>query len=263
MSSEVPYGDLRGRTVVVTGGNGGIGLALAVGVGRAGAQVAIWGRNAAKNAAAVASLAELGVTSHAVVCDVSEEASVDDAMGATLARFGRVDALFANAGTAGHEAPFVDLTLDDWRAVMRVDVDGVFLTLRAAARHMVERGEGGSLVGVSSIVSRFGAARRANYGAAKPAVEGLLRALAVELAPARIRCNTLSPGWTDTAMTARGGSFGAADYDRFRKATVQRTPVRRWGDADDFHAVAAYLADPTLRFHTGDVVVVDGAYSVY
>jgi NAD(P)-dependent dehydrogenase (short-subunit alcohol dehydrogenase family) len=262
MPEELPYGDLRGRTVVVTGGNGGIGLGLATGVGRAGAQVAIWGRNEAKNQAAVTSLEHLDIVVHAVGCDVSDEASVGDAMHATLARFGRVDAMFANAGTAGHESPFVDLSFDDWRAVMRVDVDGVFLSLRAAARHMVERGEGGALIGVSSIVSRFGAARRANYGAAKPAVEGLMRALAVELASQRIRCNALAPGWTDTAMTGPDGSFGTADYERFRKATVQRTPVRRWADADDFHAVAAFLADPALRFHTGDTVVVDGGYTV-
>ncbi len=262
MPDEAPSGDLRGRTVVVTGGNGGIGLGLAVGVGRAGADVAIWGRNEAKNAAAVASLEELGIAAQAFVFDVSQESSVDDAMQATLSRCERVDAMFANAGTAGHESPFVDLALEDWRAVMSVDVDGVFLSLRAAARHMVERGGGGSLVGVSSIVSRFGAARRAHYGAAKPAVEGLMRALAVELASSRIRCNTLCPGWVDTAMTGRGGSFGAADYDRFRKATVQRTPVRRWADATDFHAVAAFLAEPSLVFHTGDSVVVDGGYSV-
>ncbi len=262
MREEVPHGDLRGRTVVVTGGNGGIGLGLATGVGRAGAEVAIWGRNETKNGAAITSLGELGIVAHAVVCDVSNEASVAEAMAATLVRFERVDALFANAGTAGHEAPFVDLALDDWRAVMSVDVDGAFLSLRAAARHMVERGGGGALIGVSSIVSRFGAARRAHYGAAKPAVEGLMRALAVELASAHIRCNSPTPGWTDTAMTGPDGSFGTADYERFRKATVQRTPVRRWADPDDFTAVAAFLADPTLLFHTGDSVVVDGGYSV-
>ena len=262
MRHEAPYGDLRERTVVVTGGNGGIGLGLAVGVGRAGAEVAIWGRSEAKNRIAVESLEEMGIVAHAIVCDVSNESSVVDAMTATLSRFERVDAMFANAGTAGNESAFVDLSLDDWHAAMRVDVDGVFLSLRAAARHMGERGGGGALVGVSSIVSRFGAARRAHYGAAKPAVEGLMRSLAVELAPLRIRCNTLCPGWTDTAMTGPGGAFGAADYERFRKATVQRTPVRRWADAEDFNAVAAFLADPTLLFHTGDSVVVDGGYTI-
>lgn len=253
---------LAGRTVVVTGGNGGIGLALASGVGRAGAQVAIWGRNASKNAAAVESLVGQGIIAHGLVCDVSDETSVDVAMASTLDHFGRVDVMFANAGTAGSEIKFVDLTLDDWRAVMSVDVDGVFLSLRAAARHMIDADRGGALIAVSSIVSRFGAPRRAHYGAAKPAVEGMMRSLAVELAPKQIRCNTLCPGWTDTAMTGPEGSFGTRDYDAFRQATTLRTPVRRWAAGDDFHAAAVFLADPTNVFHTGDVLVVDGGYTI-
>jgi hypothetical protein len=185
-------------------------------------------------------------------------------MTATLDRFGRVDAVFANAGVGGRETRFVDLSLEDWRALMRVDLDGAFLSLREGARHMVERGEGGALVGISSIAGRFGAARKAHYGAAKPAVEGLVRAIAVELASKGVRCNALAPGWTDTALVAEGGeSFGVAGYDRFREATIQRTPVRRWAAAGEFGMVAAYLADPTLTFHTGDVVRVDGGYSIY
>jgi NAD(P)-dependent dehydrogenase (short-subunit alcohol dehydrogenase family) len=204
------YGNLRGRTVVVTGGNGGIGLALAHGVGRAGASVSIWGRNAAKNDAAQASLEAEGITAHATVCDVSE-AEVDAAMAATLARFGSIDTLFANAGVAGAEVKFIDLSLEEWRALMGVDVDGAFLSLRAAAK---------------------------------------------------IRCNSLAPGWTDTTILAPGGSFGASDHDRFRAATIRRTPVRRWAAPDDFGAIAAFLADPTLVFHTGDTLVVDGGYSI-
>lgn len=254
--------NLVGRTVVVTGGNGGIGLALARGVGRAGAAVGIWARNDEKNDAAVQLLADDGVSAFAVGCDVRHEEQISAAMSATIARFGKVDALFANAGVGGAEVRFVDLSLADWRDLMSVDVDGAFLSLREGARHMLERGEGGALVGVSSIVTRFGAARKAHYGAAKPAVEGLVRAIAVELASKGVRCNALAPGWTDTDLVAAGGSFGAANYDRFREATIHRTPVRRWAEPDDFGAVAAYLADPTLTFHTGDVLCVDGGYSI-
>ncbi len=254
--------NLIGRTVVVTGGNGGIGLALARGVGRAGATVAVWSRNEEKNAAAVELLTDEGVTAFAFGCDVRHEEQVAAAMSATLARFAKVDALFANAGIGGAEVPFVDLSLADWRELMSVDVDGAFLSLREGARHMLDRGEGGALVAVSSIVTRFGAARKAHYGAAKPAVEGLVRAIAVELASRGVRCNALAPGWTDTDLVAAGGSFGTANYDRFREATMHRTPVRRWAEPDDFGAVAAYLADPTLTFHTGDVLTVDGGYSI-
>jgi NAD(P)-dependent dehydrogenase (short-subunit alcohol dehydrogenase family) len=262
MDDRPTQGALRGRVVVVTGGNGGIGLAIGTGVALAGASVAVWGRNPDKNRSAVESLRALGADAESFVCDVGDEAGVDAAMVATLARFDKVDTMVANAGVAGREARFVDLTLTEWQELMRIDVDGAFLTLRAAARHLVERGEGGALVAVSSVVSRFGATRKAHYGTAKPAVEGLIRALAVELAPARIRANALAPGWTDTAMIQPGGSFGTKDHERFRAATIARTPARRWAEPDDFHAIAAYLADPRHVFHTGDVVTLDGGYAI-
>ncbi|MDW3214610.1 MAG: SDR family oxidoreductase [Ilumatobacteraceae bacterium] len=255
-------GEFDGLTMVVTGGNGGIGLALAEAVGSAGASVAIWGRNPTKNTAALAHLEALGIEALAVSCDVSDEEQVTAAMAATVSRFGRVDSLFANAGIGGREVPFVDLPMEEWRSVMAVDLDGVFLTFREGARQMVAQGDGGALVAVSSIVSRFGAPRKAAYGAAKPAVEGLVRSLAVELAGAGIRCNALAPGWTDTDMVAPSGSFGGSAYDRFREATLRRTPVRRWGQPADLHAAARFLADPRATFHTGDVIVVDGGYSI-
>lgn len=263
MTGEIsPRDEFADLTMVVTGGNGGIGLALAEAVGSAGASVAIWGRNPNKNAAAIDHLHARGIEAVAFSCDVSDEEEVVAAMAATVSRFERVDALFANAGVGGSEIPFVDLPMEEWRSVMAVDLDGVFLTFREAARQMVAQGHGGALVGVSSIVSRFGAPRKAAYGAAKPAVEGLVRSVAVELAGAGIRCNALAPGWTDTDMVAPSGSFGGSAYDRFREATLRRTPVRRWGQPADLHAAARFLADPRAGFHTGDVIVVDGGYSI-
>jgi NAD(P)-dependent dehydrogenase (short-subunit alcohol dehydrogenase family) len=153
--------DLSGTTVVVTGGNAGIGAALARGVGRAGAAVAIWARNDARNQATVSSLRAEGIEAWSMACDVAAEADVEQAMGATLERFGRVDSLFANAGIAD-ATPYVDTTLADWQRVLRTNLDGSFLTTRAAARHMIERGRG-SIVVVSSMVSRYGAARQAAY----------------------------------------------------------------------------------------------------
>lgn len=248
--------DLSGTTVVVTGGNAGIGAALARGVGLAGAAVAIWARNDTYNQATVDALRAEGIEAWSVVCDVADEAAVDRAMGATLRRFGGVDSLFANAGVAD-ATPYVDTPLADWQRVMRTNLDGSFLTTRAAARHMIERG-GGSIVVVSSMVSRYGAARQAAYAVSKSGLVGLGRTLAVELARNGIRVNILVPGWTTTAMN----EFLRAD-PKFMKAATARIPVRRWANGDDYLAIAPFLAHTGLTYHTGNEVVVDGGYSVF
>ena len=249
--------DLTGRTVVVTGGNGGIGLGMARSMAAAGADIAIWARNEAKNAEAVAEVTATGRRCEAFACDVSDPAQVDAAMAATLDAFGAVDSLFANAGIGGG-APFVDLTLERWREVISVNLDGAFLCLQAAARHMVERGEGGSLVAISSTSAIHGAPGNEAYSASKAAVGALIRGLAIELARHRIRCNTLMPGWTETDMTAPLQGF-----EKFMANTISRTPVRRWGLPTDMGEVAVFLADPTVAFHTGDCVVVDGGYTIF
>lgn len=251
--------DLSGLVALVTGGNGGIGLGMALGLAQAGADVAIWGTNEAKNAAAEEELTRTGRRVVALRCDVRDEAEVEAAFARTVAELGKVDSVFANAGVGPTRmAPFMDMTLEEWRAVFAVNVEGAFLTLRAGARHFVERGEGGSLVAVSSTASIHGAARNEHYGASKTALIALVRGLAVELARYRIRCNTLLPGWTETEMTAKG-----REHEKFVENTTYRTPVRRWGRPDDFAAAAVYLADPRLVFHTGDTMVVDGGYTVF
>lgn len=249
---------LAGRTVLVTGGNGGTGLGMAAACGRAGAQVVIWGRKADKNDEAVATLTEAGITAHAIVCDVAEPDAVQPAFAASVeAAGGRIDAVFANAGTTGRGIPFLDVDLAEWHRVMRVNLDGAMLTLQAAARHMVERG-GGSLVAISSTSAIHGAAGNEAYGASKSALLGLVRALAVGLARHQIRVNALLPGWTRTDLTSAG-----YEWDKFRDVTISRTPARRWADADEFGPAAVYLADPTITFHTGDTIVVDGGYTVF
>jgi len=251
-----PTYDLSGTAVVVTGGNAGIGAALARGVGLAGAAVAIWARSDARNQATVDALRAEGIDAWAVACDVAVEADVERAMDATLRRFGAVDSLFANAGIAAATA-YVDTELADWQRVLRTNLDGGFLTTRAAARHMIERGSG-SIVVVSSMVSRYGAARQAAYAVSKSGLVGLGRTLAVELARYGIRVNILLPGWTITAMN----EFLRAD-PKFMKAATARIPVHRWATADGYLAIAPFLAHTGLTFHTGNEVVVDGGYSVF
>jgi NAD(P)-dependent dehydrogenase (short-subunit alcohol dehydrogenase family) len=249
--------DLTDRVVVVTGGNGGIGLGMARGLAGAGAAVSVWGRDVDKNAAAVEELRDLGARADAVAVDVSDEAAVDVAMAATVERFGRVDSMFANAGIGG-AAPFVDQTLEGWRRVMAVNLDGAFLCFRAAARHMVPRGDGGSLVAVSSTSAVHGAPANQAYSCSKGALLSLVRGLAIELARHGIRANAIMPGWTETEMTAP-----LMGWEKFIRNTTDRTPVRRWGVPDDFAAAAVFLADPAQTFHTGDCVVVDGGYTIF
>jgi NAD(P)-dependent dehydrogenase (short-subunit alcohol dehydrogenase family) len=250
---------LDGQVAVVTGGNRGIGLGFAEGLAAAGADVAIWARDSGRNAEACQHLKEFapGVQAVAYACDVSDEDQVEAAMAATLADLGRVDSLFANAGVGGTTS-FLEMSLDEWRRVMAVNLDGAFLTMRAAARHMVERGEGGALVAVSSVSAIHGAPRMEHYAASKTALLGLVRGLAVELARHRVRCNAVLPGWMDTEMIEPG-----KENPRWVEATVKRTPVRRWGQPADLREIAVYLADPSLGYHTGDSMVIDGGYSIF
>ncbi len=154
-----PVTRLEGRTAVVTGGNAGLGLGMALGIGQAGAAVVIWARDHARNERAVAELAAAGIDARAFPCDVSEPADVSRAMAGTLSEVDAVDCLVANAGIAA-AAPFLDTSLAEWRRVLSTNLDGTFLTTQAVARHMVARGHGGSIIIVSSLASRSGGGRR-------------------------------------------------------------------------------------------------------
>lgn len=249
--------DLTGHVSVVTGGNGGIGLGIALALAEAGADVAIWGRDEEKNGRARAQLEATGRRVVALRCDVADEAQVIGAMAETLGALGQVDSLFANAGIGGY-APFHQMSLAEWRRVTSVDLDGAFLTLREGARHMVERGEGGSLVAISSVSAIHGAPGMQHYAASKAGLLAMVRGMAVELARHRIRCNSILPGWTETDMLDR-----SAANPKFVESTTKRTPLRRWGTPEDVGRAAVFLADPSNLFHTGDSLVVDGGYSIF
>jgi NAD(P)-dependent dehydrogenase (short-subunit alcohol dehydrogenase family) len=248
---------LTGRTAVVTGGNSGIGLAMATGLAKSDARVAIWARDATRSAGAVEQLRELGAEAIAASCDVTSEKSVDAALARTVTELGPIDILVANAGVADAK-PLIQTSLDDWHRVLRTNLDGTFLCVRAVSRHLVERQSGGSIIIVSSTINRYGATGQAAYATSKTGLMGLGRTVAVELARLRVRCNILTPGWFLTPMNQH-----LYNNERFLAATTQRTPARRWADPSELEKTIAFLADPELTFHTGNEVVVDGGYTMF
>ena len=253
-----PAFDLTGKVALVTGGNSGIGLAMAEALAMAGADVCVWGTDPDKTAAAESVLAGHGRRALALRCDVADEPAVEAAFAETLAWGGRVDACFANAGVAGVAPSFMDMTGAEWRRIMAVNLDGAFYTLRAAARHMAGRDGGGALVVTSSLAAIEGQPRGEHYAASKGGVIAMIRSLAVELARHGIRANAIVPGWIDPPMT-----HDWLHRDVFQERVLPRVPMRRWGRGDDFGAIAVYLSSDASAYHSGDTFVIDGAYALF
>jgi NAD(P)-dependent dehydrogenase (short-subunit alcohol dehydrogenase family) len=250
--------DLSGHVALITGGNSGIGLGMAHGLARSGADVCVWGTNAEHNESAVRQLEQHRTRVAAVRCDVTDEQAVDAGMAQTLERFGRVDSCFANAGVTGGRTSFIETSLAEFRSVTRVNLEGAFLTLRAAAAHMVDRGGGGVLVATSSVAAIHGTPRGQAYAASKAGIAALIRGCAVELARHGINAHSIIAGWTETPLAAP-----TLHNPTFERTVLKRMPQRRWGLPEDFARLAVYLACGVGGFHTGDEIVVDGAYSIF
>ncbi len=254
--------DLSGRVAVITGGNGGIGLGYAQGLAAAGCTVSIWGRNErrtrprSKPSRKRAARPRRG-------CATSATAAVKEAMAQVIAKYGRVDGCFANAGIGGGgRKPFIERTEEQWRSMFATNLDGVFHVFQAAARHMTERAAKGDkygrLVATSSMASLFGTAQNEHYAATKAGLNALIRALGVEQARYGITANAILPGWIKSEMTA--GAFG---NDKFVSNVMPRIPMRRFGDPEDFSGIAVYLMSKASSYHTADLFVIDGGYSAF
>jgi NAD(P)-dependent dehydrogenase (short-subunit alcohol dehydrogenase family) len=254
--------DLSGHVALVTGGNRGIGFGMADALARAGADVAICGRDEARNEDAAAELRRHGGRVLAVAADVAIEQQVVDLVAGTVADLGRLDSVFVNAGIGGMPKPLVDTTTEDFERVRRVNLDGAFWTIREAARHMVGRSAagdpGGSIVGVASLAAIDAAPRQYAYAASKGALIAMVKGAAVELARHQVRANVIAPGWIATDMTE-----GMQTNQVFAEKVLPRVPARRWGEPQDFGGLAVYLASSASRYQTGDVLVVDGGYAVF
>lgn len=252
--------DLSGKVALITGGNGGIGLGMAEGLASQGCEVAIWGTNPDKNAAALETLQAYGPKVSVLQCDVSSEAEVKACFEETLATHGRVDGCFANAGMGSRATGFESMSTEDWNQIMAVNLDGVFYTFRCAAKHMKERAEAGDpfgrLIGTSSLAAVSGQAKGEHYAATKGALITMAKALAVEYARHGVCVHTLLPGWIETGMTE--ASF---NWDKFVDNVMPRIPMRRWGQPEDFAGIAVYIMSNASSYHTAETHLIDGGYA--
>ena len=254
--------NLKGKVALVTGGNRGIGLGMATALAQSGADIVVWGSSAAHNQAALGALDGLGVRVMAQQVDVADEAAVVHAMAEAAEAMGRIDTVIANAGIGGGAPSFSEMTVEIWRKVLSVNLDGVFFTCREACKHMVARARsgdpGGSIGVVASLAAIEGAARNEAYAATKGGVISMMKSIAVEHARHGVRANAILPGWIATDMTA-----GAQSSSVFTEKVISRVPARRWGEPADFGGIAVYLASDASRYHSGDSFVIDGAYSIF
>jgi NAD(P)-dependent dehydrogenase (short-subunit alcohol dehydrogenase family) len=254
--------DLSGKVALVTGGNGGIGLGFARGIAKQGGSLAIWARNAEKNAAAKADLEAAGaarVLTYQV--DVSCEEQIISGYDKLMEDFGRLDCVFANSGAAPGFNSVFDMPTSEWHKFLDVALHGAFITLREGARHMVARAEagepGGSLVACGSLSLFHGLPGKQNYAASKAGVAAIIRCMAVEFGEYNIRANVVAPGLIMTPMMG-----GEKNEEALSSMFGPKVPIKRVGYPEDFEGIGAYLCSDASSFLTGETITIDGGYMV-
>ena len=246
--------DLTGRTALVTGSARGIGLAIASGLGAAGASIILNGRQPAALEAAVAELRAKGITVDALAFDVADADGVEAAF-ASLDRDGReIDILVNNAGIQ-HRQPMLDLKLADWQRVIDTNLTAAFLVGREAARRMVARGKGGKIINIGSLTSEAARATIAPYTAAKGGIKLLTRSMAAEWAQFGIQSNAIGPGYILTDMNR--ALVANPQFDAWVKAS---NPSQRWGTPDELIGAAVFLASAASTYVNGQIIYVDGGW---
>lgn len=250
--------DLTGKRALVTGGSGGIGLGMARGLARAGAEVVLWGRNPGKLADAAADIGRFGPRVVTRSVDVSDEQAVTEGVAALVDELGGLDVVVVNAGIGSPLQKFHESSTERYRDVMATNVDGAYFTMRECSRVLVEQGTGGSMIVTSSLGALQGAGRNQPYAASKAAVLALANGCAVEFARKGIRVNSVLPGWIATDMTG-----ALQESDAFNSNVIARVPLGRWGTPEDFEGIAVYLASDASSFQTGSTTLIDGGYSMF
>lgn len=247
--------DLSGSVAVVTGGNGGIGRGIALGLAEAGASVAIFGRNGEKNRRVLSELKAIGVRAIAVSVDVTNRAGLEPALTKVESELGGIDILVNNAGNVSLSGGVLNEKPEDWDNVIETQLNAVFLLSKLASRSMVSR-QHGKIINIGSMYSFFGSGLIPSYSAAKGAIIQLTKSMAIELAPHNIQVNAIAPGWIETDMTAKVHTMPLNDE------ILARTPAGRWGQPEEIAGTAVCLASRASDFVTGTTIRVDGGYAI-
>ena len=242
---------LDGRLALVTGSSSGIGLALARGLGQAGAALVLNGRDAVKLAATAATLRAEGMTVFESAFDVTDADACQAAVARIEAEIGGVQILVNNAGLQRRGA-FHEFKPEDWAAIMHTNVDSMFYVGQAVAKRMVPRGAG-RIINICSVQSELGRPGIAPYAASKGAVKMLTKGMAIDLGPHGITVNGIGPGYFKTELTQK-----LVDDPSFSAWLINRTPSRRWGEVEDLAPAAVFLASDAGRFVNGHILYVDG-----
>ncbi len=247
---------LDGKVAVITGGANGIGLSAATLMAGAGARVMIVDRDEAAGARAVEAVTKAGGRAESVAVDVTDEAAVEALYAGVAERHGGIDIAVNNAGIAIRK-PSVELPLEEWNAVVSVNMTGVFLCARAAARHMIEAGRGGAMVNTASIMGLSGGGLYPNisYQTTKGAVVNMTRALAVEWAPHRIRVNAVAPTYVRTRLIQP-----LLDQPDLVARIEAMTPLGRLAEPEEVAAAIVFLASPAAAMVTGHTLPIDGGF---
>jgi len=247
--------DLTGQVAVVTGGNGGIGRSIALGLAGAGAAVAVLGRNDEKNQRVLSELQALHVPSVAVKIDLTNRAALAPALNKVEAALGPINILVNNAGNVSLSGGVLQEKPEDWDSVIETQLNAVFLLSKLVAASMLSR-KAGKIINIGSMYSFFGSGLIPSYSAAKGAIIQLTKSMAIELAPHNIQVNAIAPGWIETDMTAPAKTMPLNDE------ILARTPAGRWGQPEEVAGTAVYLASRASDFVTGATIRVDGGYSI-